>query len=404
MAVPSSPLSQLHRDLAHANLERLSRHELPEKPEQDSEKCDIAFNLLKKWSVQNKASIDASIASRVFGGKAAISWPRAFLPFMESTAVYLRDYSKLRKAWKTYCGFKSKGPLGEADLEACVGQYHAAYNPIRELAQSWGMDFVVLCDLIHTDPRGRVAWDGPYCGAFFSTAAQRDRPFVRVAFKGTDPTNLRDDNDVDYNCRLTDSGKYLGGTRVAAGVFAALFDTPGRVEDTAYDFITAALGACVMGMSTAPDGVVCSHVTGHSLGGSYSSLFYAQLLQDGGIPSARVAAGDEYTFGAPRVGGRSWAVHNGGVVSASGGQSWRVVNDHDLVPQVPPTSLRPTELDFCHTGRGMRIFDSRLPEPIESEIGGPPPKVVGFNSLAALVRDVYDETYHPMLYAIENAE
>ncbi|KAK2029628.1 lipase [Colletotrichum zoysiae] len=410
MVISSSPFSQLHRDLAHANLERLSRHELPEKPKQDSEKCDVAFNLLKKWSVQNKASIDASTASQVFGGKAAISWPRAFLPFMESMAMYLRDYSKLRKAWKTYCDFKSKGPLGEADLETCIGQYHAAYNPIRELAQSWGMDFVVLCDLIHTNPQGHIAWDGPYCGAFFSTATQKEKPFVGVAFKGTNPMNLRDD-DVDYNYQLTDSGKYLGGTRVSAGVFAALFDSFDRVEDTAYDFITAALGACVMEMPKAPDSVVCSHVTGHSLGGSYSSFFYTQLLQDGGIPSARMATGDEYTFGAPRVGGRSWAVHNNSVVSASEGQSWRVVNDHDLVPQVPPTSLRPTEVDFYHIDKGVKIFNSQLPEPIESEIGGPPPKVVGFNSLVALIRDVYDETYHlplsyykAMLYAIENAK
>ncbi|EFQ34086.1 lipase [Colletotrichum graminicola M1.001] len=399
MAFNSSPLTQLHRDLAHANLERLSLHELPEAPVQDPdfisipEKCDVAFNLLKKWSVQNKASIEASIASQAFGGKAAISWSRAFLPFMESMAMYLRDYSKLRKAWKTYCDLKAKGPLRNADLETCIVQYHAAYSPIRELAQSWGMDFVVLCDLIHSPPHGHVAWDGPYCGAFFSTDTQKAKPFVGVAFKGTNPLSLRD-IDVDYNYQLTDSGRYLGGTRVSLGVFTALFDKFESIEDTAYDFITTALGNCVMKMSKAPDSVVRAHVTGHSLGGSYSSFFYAQQLQDDGVPDVRMATGDEYTFGAPRVGGQPWAVHNDSVVSESEGQSWRIVNSQDLVPQVPPTSLRPTELEFCHIDKGVKIFGNQLPEPIKSEIGGPPPPVINFENPCALVRAVYDSTYH----------
>ncbi|KAK1580590.1 uncharacterized protein LY79DRAFT_297692 [Colletotrichum navitas] len=329
---------------------------------------------------------------------------------MESMAMYLRDYSKLRKAWKNYSDLKAKGPLKNDDLQACISQYYAAYSPIRELAQSWGMDFVVLCDLLHSAPDGNVAWDGPYCGAFFSTDTQKDKPFVGVAFKGTNPLNLRD-IEVDYNYQLTDSGRYLGGTRVSLGVFTALFDRFESIEETAYDFITGALGDCVMKMAKAPGSAVRAHVTGHSLGGSYSSFYYTQQLQDRGIPGVQMVMGDEYTFGAPRVGGQSWATHNNNVVSESEGQSWRVVNSQDLVPQVPPTSLRPTELEFCHIDNGRKIFGNQLPEPIKSEIGGGPPPVVNFKNPSALVRAVYGSTYHlpwsyykAMLYAIDNTK
>ncbi|KZL82231.1 lipase class 3 [Colletotrichum incanum] len=416
MAIDTSSYSKLHHDLAHANLERLSLHEPPQQPEKvpesipNVEHCTIVLNLLKKWSTQNKSSIDESIASQVFGGKADISWSRAFLPFMESMGMYLRDYGMLRLAWDNYRDYKFNGPSNGVNLDTCIRQYNAAYEPIRQLAQTWGMDFVVLCDLIHSPPDGQPAWDGPYCGAFFSTSPQKDKPFIGVAFKGTNPLNARD-RKVDYNYQLTDSGHYLGGTQVSLGVFTALFATFETIEDTAYNYIIAALARCVLNIPKASGSLVRAHVTGHSLGGSYSSFFYAQLLQDAGTVGSQVATGDEYTFGAPRVGSQLWATCNKNVVSASEGQSWRVVNSLDLVPQVPPTSLRPTELDFYHIDKGMKIFSDRLPEPIPSEIGKPPPPVTNFENIGALIKAVFESTYHlpnsyynAIVFAINNTK
>lgn len=53
--------------------------------------CKIALGLLKKWSADNADSITQAKDAQVFGGHDDISWPTAFLPFMESTAMYLRD-------------------------------------------------------------------------------------------------------------------------------------------------------------------------------------------------------------------------------------------------------------------------------------------------------------------------
>ncbi|WYZ43603.1 hypothetical protein EsH8_VII_000039 [Colletotrichum jinshuiense] len=416
MAIHTSSPSKLHHALALANLERLSKHEPPKQPENEHEsdpkvdRCDIVLSRLIKWSNANKSDIDESIASQVFGGKADISWSRAFLPFMESMGMYLRDYGKLLQAWKNYRNYKANGSSNAADLEICIHQYNAAYDPIRKLAQSWNMDYVTLCDLIHTPPDGHLDWDGPYCGAFFTTDLQQDKPFVGVAFKGTNPANPRD-IFVDYNYELTDSGKYLGGTQVSLGVFTALFAEFEKVEDTAYNYIIAALESCVQKIPKASGSLVRAHVTGHSLGGSYSSFFYAQLLQDAGGLGPEVETGDEYTFGAPRVGSQAWAVYNNSVVSPSEGQSWRIVNNDDLVPQIPPTSLKPNQLDFYHIDKGMKIFSDSPPEPISTEIGGPTPPIVNFKDFCELVKAVIDATDHlpiayhkSIVYAIKNTK
>ncbi|KAF4413913.1 Feruloyl esterase A [Colletotrichum fructicola Nara gc5] len=399
MAIDSFSLSEVHEQLAIANLDRLARHKPPSRPDNslidNKELCNITLRILEGWSSDNTASINTSIASQVFIGQSNISWPIAFLPFMESMGMYLRDYSLLDEAWQEYRAYKANGSNDEITLKHCVKTYHAAYDPIRKLAQFWGLEFVPLCDLLHTPPDGQPHWDGPYCGAFYTTNAQKNSPFVGIAFKGTNPANLRDVK-VDYNYQLTSVGQYLGGapTRVSLGVFTALFSRFEEIEDIAYDYIVASLTKCVSTIPGRSDtNIVKAHVTGHSLGGSYSSLFYAQFFQDGGkIP---VNIGDEYTFGAPRVGNEEWATYNNTNFSPpSNSQSWRVVNDQDLVPQIPATSLRPTELDFYHIDKGMKIFNDNVPQPIPTEIGLPPPPPVQFDSLAALIKAIKDSTFH----------
>ena len=82
----------------------------------------------------------------------------------------------------------------------------------------------------------------------------------------------------------------------------------------------------------------------------------------GGMP---IAMGDEYTFGAPRVGSDDYAELNAKLVYYQAGQSWRVVNDQDIVPQIPPTEIppeTPERLQFHHIDNGMRIFPHKGPE------------------------------------------
>lgn len=395
-------LDHLRGVFARANLERLSRFEPPSEPSDAPDfalpQCKIALGLLKKWSANNADSITQAIDAQAFGGHADISWPTAFLPFMESTAMYLRDWGLLLEAWKRYREYKRRSRVDEVELSAIVDLYQSAFDQIRELAQTWGMDFVSLCDLVTEHPDGHVDWDGPYCGAFVTTTTQQEKPFIGVAFKGTNPLQLRE-IAVDYNYQLVAAQKpFLRGVRVSEGVYTGLFGTFAVPNDPPYDNILLQLEAIAAALPNTAAGnpPVRTHVTGHSLGGSYSSLCYANMLVDsvGGLKLAHLAMGDEYTYGAPRVGSEGWAVMNGGLVTETEGQSWRVVNADDLVPRVPPTLLKPDQTDFYHIDRGMRIFSDKKPEPIPSEIGLPPPPPLPLHTIKDIIEAVIGAKNH----------
>ncbi len=79
-------------------------------------------------------------------------------------------------------------------------------------------------------------------------------------------------------------------------------------------------------------------VTGHSLGGALASLFAAMLLERG-LPLAGV-----YTYAAPRVGDKKYEKAMNTLTEDLTIQSWRVVNEGDIVPHLPP------EPWFSHAG------------------------------------------------------
>jgi hypothetical protein len=71
-------------------------------------------------------------------------------------------------------------------------------------------------------------------------------------------------------------------------------------------------------------------VTGHSLGGGEAALAAARFAAQG-VPIAAV-----YTFGAPRAGNQEFARTASALVD---GHFYRVVNELDIVPRLPPTAL-----------------------------------------------------------------
>ena len=85
------------------------------------------------------------------------------------------------------------------------------------------MKYSQICDLTKQPPEGQPDWDGPYCGAFFTTDDQKDTPLVGTAFKGTNPVNPKEVL-VDYNYQLCAAGRdYLDQQRVSVGVCTGLF-------------------------------------------------------------------------------------------------------------------------------------------------------------------------------------
>ena len=69
-------------------------------------------------------------------------------------------------------------------------------------------------------------------------------------------------------------------------------------------------------------------VTGHSLGGAMASLASTWLAYYNVAPRKNIIL---YTFGMPRVGNYDYALQHDQLVN----NSWRVVNDNDLVPHFP---------------------------------------------------------------------
>ncbi|CAI5495765.1 unnamed protein product, partial [Closterium sp. Naga37s-1] len=71
-------------------------------------------------------------------------------------------------------------------------------------------------------------------------------------------------------------------------------------------------------------------VTGHSLGGALSTLFTYDLAQSD-LKKQHGFNLSLYNFGSPRVGNHAFAARFNQLV----GDSWRIANDHDIVPRVP---------------------------------------------------------------------
>ena len=388
----SIDIPALKLTLAQRNLARLSQYEPPSPPEQDtpseSQKCSIGLQILEKWSEDNKAAIQHAIEKAVFGGKSDIDWKIAFLPFMESMGVYLRDWGFILSAWKAYRQYQHGKRQDKTQLEVAISAYQAAYQPIEDLAAHWGLDFVCLCDLVTEAPDQEPLWDGPICGAFFTTSANKT-PFVGLAFKGTNPFQFRE-VAVDYNYQLQQaSAQYLEQNFVSAGVYTGLFGTfkDGNVP---FDVIQSELQLVARSLPNYTE-PVSTHVTGHSLGGSYTQLCFAQMLVDANARPPKdfsFAIGDQYSFGAPRVGNEDWAKANATWIAAQRGSIWRIVNNKDIVPQVPATMLKPDQLDFYHVDNGKRISKNHVPENIPSEIGSPPPPPYSIKTFKDLVNAV----------------
>ena len=91
-------------------------------------------------------------------------------------------------------------------------------------------------------------------------------------------------------------------------------------------------------------------VTGHSLGGAMASLASTWLAYYNIAPRKSIIL---YTFGMPRVGNYDYALQHDQLVN----NSWRVVNDNDLVPHFPTVaSVRVLNGPYHH---GVEAFYSQ---------------------------------------------
>jgi len=135
------------------------------------------------------------------------------------------------------------------------------------------------------------------------------------------------------------------------------------------------------------------HVTGHSLGGAYATLTYAQLCIQG-FGTDKAALGDLYTFGSPRVALEDFAVPFVAAVhsTASNGSSWRITNHNDFVPKIPFSIIRKP---YIHVDEASMIYPNSKPVKQPTEIGTRP----GFAMPTALEPHSTAEYYRSLVYA-----
>ncbi len=135
-------------------------------------------------------------------------------------------------------------------------------------------------------------------------------------------------------------------------------------------------------------------ITGHSLGGALASLFTAMLLQEMHVLGKAYALGDEhrlcglYSFAAPRVGNRAFDKTFGKRAREQQILAYRVVNDGDAVPHVPP------EPWFSHAGTRALLKDGEVLRP-----DGPKPEKKksdsGWKAMRREMADFFMETVNP---------
>ena len=91
-------------------------------------------------------------------------------------------------------------------------------------------------------------------------------------------------------------------------------------------------------------------LTGHSLGGALATMTAALCRTE--LPSLDIAA--LYTFGSPRAGDRVFGAALRSV------PHFRVVNDLDVIPRLPPVILNSVLPFFQHTGQLHHVVDGNL--------------------------------------------
>lgn len=105
-------------------------------------------------------------------------------------------------------------------------------------------------------------------------------------------------------------------------------DTKPRVFDSLKALVTAG-------------GVQTLTIAGHSLGSAVATMLALEIAAAGVFKSPRV-----YTFASPRVGDAAFAHQYNSLI----GESWRIVNLHDRVPDLPPELL-----GFAHADKQTTI-------------------------------------------------
>jgi triacylglycerol lipase len=188
---------------------------------------------------------------------------------------------------------------------------------VRETTQRWGLD---RCEFFHS------ALDASFPIEDTQAFAAGSDKMIIVAFRGTEPTNIKD--------WLTDTEALATPGPGGRGL---VHDGFSRALDSIYPQLKEAI-------QKLQDNEQTLWITGHSLGGALAMLASARMY----FEDPNLLPDGVYTFGQPRTCDRMLAVPYN---EAFASKVFRFVNNNDVVPQVPPEPV------FHHVDQ-IRYFDS----------------------------------------------
>jgi len=164
---------------------------------------------------------------------------------------------------------------------------------------------------------------------------------ILVVFRGTVPTSL-DNWITDLNFPHTTPYPDVPGAMVHEGFLEAFMTVNASMIEAVYQLT-----------SEYPSYDV--HLSGHSLGAALSVLGALNIVKMMGIPVS------VYNYGDPRVGNSDFASYFDSMVP----QLWRVVNQNDIVPHLPPESFGfwHAATEVWYTNNNYQICDSSGEDP-----------------------------------------
>ncbi|KAG6545659.1 hypothetical protein Mapa_012844 [Marchantia paleacea] len=174
---------------------------------------------------------------------------------------------------------------------------------------------------------------------------QRRKRLV-VAFRGTEQTKWKDVlTDLSLIATGFNPERVDGGSKdeiLVHGGFLSAYDS---VKARLLSLVHSSIEISEDGSESDDSGGAWHiYVTGHSLGGALATLFALDLASCHLAKEGRILV-TMYNYGSPRVGNRPFAERYNKTVK----DSWRVVNNRDIVPTVPRL------MGYCHVAQPIYL-------------------------------------------------
>ncbi|CAG8804722.1 20782_t:CDS:2 [Cetraspora pellucida] len=303
-----------------------------------------------------------------------------------SSVVYLREEIEIRKAVKYLSqiqdNLSKKENVEKADIEQVFHALDNADNGVRKIVDNWNIKFKSVSELSTSK--------GVYAGLFWSV----EQNFIVVSFKGTSPTNFLE-LVVNFTFQRKDGRGFIFGG-VHEGFYNCLFpkDHAGSIlakKGFPHLRIIEAINVKAKEIrsknkKTEPVNI---WITGHSLGASLATLFYARLLKLPNILSDDCVLRDVYSFAALAVGDSNFSSEFSSRYNESNSTLWRIVCEQDIAPHLPPhnNAMRALRqylatndiMNYFHVGDTVKFFHRKAKPRADQIIFDPPDDSIDTN-------------------------